>query len=115
MWMNRTVVITRMDLEEWVLSVQYSESFLKQRDEGSGRGQGYECYPLKKYSQPKSWELCFIQWEFLGLQAPETASEVIPRELLQGAKGATKGPGKLKACSFPSCFAVAVEQSSEQM
>ena len=52
--MNRTVVITRMDLEEQVLSVQYSESFLKQRDEGSGRGWGYECYPLKKYSQPKS-------------------------------------------------------------
>jgi len=23
---------------------------------------------LKKYSQPKSWELCFIQWEFLGLK-----------------------------------------------
>ena len=24
----------------------------------------------KKYPQPKSWELCFIQWEYLGLQAP---------------------------------------------
>ena len=25
-------------------------------------------YCLKKYSQPKNWELCFIRWEFLGLQ-----------------------------------------------
>ena len=25
-------------------------------------------YWLEKYSQPKSWELCFITWEFLGLQ-----------------------------------------------
>ena len=29
--------------------------------------------------------------------------------------GAAKGPGQLKACSFPSCFAVAVVQCSEQM
>jgi hypothetical protein len=28
------------------------------------------------------WELCFIWWEFLGLQAWETASQVILRELL---------------------------------
>ena len=27
---------------------------------------------LKKYSQPKSGEPCFIRWEFLGLQAQET-------------------------------------------
>ena len=88
--MNRAVVITRMDLEEWVLSVQYSESFLKQRDEGSGRGQGYECYPLKKYSQPKSWELCFIQWEFLGLQARKGASQVTLKELLWGGDGGSQ-------------------------
>ena len=29
---------------------------------------------LKKYMQPKSWELCFIWWEFLGLQGWKTAS-----------------------------------------
>ena len=29
---------------------------------------------LKKYMQPKSWELCFIRWEFLGLQGWKTAS-----------------------------------------
>ena len=29
---------------------------------------------IKKESQPKFRELCFIQWEFLGLQAQEIAS-----------------------------------------
>ena len=29
---------------------------------------------IKKESQPKCRELCFIQWEFLGLQAQEIAS-----------------------------------------
>ena len=29
---------------------------------------------IKKKSQPKGRELCFIQWEFLGLQAQEIAS-----------------------------------------
>ena len=41
----------------------------------------------KKYLQPKSWELCFIWWEFLGLQAQETASQITLRELLQGRVG----------------------------
>ena len=41
---------------------------------------------LKKYSQPRSWELCFIQWEFLGLQGQEAASQVALRELLQGGE-----------------------------
>ena len=34
----------------------------------------------KKYSQPKGGELDFIQWEFLGLQAWEAASQVTLRE-----------------------------------
>ena len=46
-------------------------------------------WPLstKKYPQPKSWELCFIPWEFLGLQAQEAASQVTLRELLWGSNG----------------------------
>ena len=42
---------------------------------------------LKKYSQPKSWELHFIWLEFLGFQAQEKASQVTLRELLQGGEG----------------------------
>ena len=42
---------------------------------------------LKKYSQHRSWELCFIRWEFLGLQAREAASRVTLRELLRGGEG----------------------------
>ena len=38
----------------------------------------YPCR-LKKYSQPKSWELCFTQWEFLGLQPREGASHIALR------------------------------------
>ena len=38
-------------------------------------------------SQPRGWELCFIWWEFLGLQAQETASQVALKELLQGGGG----------------------------
>ena len=45
-----------------------------------------EC-EVKKYSQPKSWELCFIQQEFSGLQAQEAASQVALRELLRGGGG----------------------------
>ena len=41
---------------------------------------------LKKISKPKSWELCFIWWEFLGLQAQEMAYQVTLRELLQGGE-----------------------------
>ena len=40
----------------------------------------------KKNVQPKSRELCFIWWKFLGLQAREAASQVTLRELLQGGK-----------------------------
>ena len=42
---------------------------------------------LQKYSQPKSWELCFIWREFLELQAWEVASHKILRKLLQGGSG----------------------------
>ena len=42
---------------------------------------------LKKYSQPKSWELCFIWWKCLGLQAWETATQVTLRELLRVDEG----------------------------
>ena len=38
----------------------------------------------KNYSQPKSSELCFIWWEFLGLQALAAASQVTLGELLRG-------------------------------
>ena len=44
----------------------------------------------KKYSQPKGGELRFIQWEFLGLQAWEAASQVILRELLQRNEGGSQ-------------------------
>jgi len=40
----------------------------------------------KKISQPKLWDLCFIQREFLGLQAREAVSQVTLRELLQGSE-----------------------------
>ena len=43
------------------------------------------CRP-KKYSQPKSWDLCFILWEFLGLQARDTASQVTLIKLLPGSE-----------------------------
>ena len=46
---------------------------------------------LKKSPQPKSWELCFIWWEFLGLQAWETESQVILRALLQGGEQMSQG------------------------
>ena len=42
---------------------------------------------LKKYSQPKSWELCVTEWEFLGLQGWEAVSQATLRELLWGSKG----------------------------
>ena len=38
-----------------------------------------EMYQLKNYVQPKSWEICFIQWVILGLQVQETASQVTLR------------------------------------
>ena len=44
----------------------------------------YGSCQLTKYSQPTSWELCFIRQEFLGLQAREAASQVTLREVLQG-------------------------------
>ena len=48
------------------------------------------CWLKKIYSQPKSWELYFICWEFLGLQAPEIAPQVTLRELLQGGWGGAR-------------------------
>ena len=42
---------------------------------------------LKTQSQPKIWELCFIKWKFLGLQAWERASQVTLRELLWRGRG----------------------------
>ena len=41
---------------------------------------------LKKYSEPKSWGLYFIQQEFLGLQASDTPSQVTLREILWGGE-----------------------------
>ena len=38
--------------------------------------------------QPKSWELCFIQQEFLGLQ--EAGPQVTLSELLQGGEGKSR-------------------------
>ena len=38
---------------------------------------GNSCW-LKKYSQPKRWELCFIRQEFSGLQAQVTPSQIRP-------------------------------------
>ena len=45
------------------------------------------------YSLPKNWEwweLCFIQWEILGLQAQKIAYQLTLRELLQGGEGRNK-------------------------
>ena len=44
----------------------------------------------KKYSQSKGGELHFIQWEFLGLQTWEAASQVTLRELLQRGEGGSQ-------------------------
>ena len=44
-----------------------------------------QCW-LTKYSQPKNWGLCFTWWEFLGLQAWETASQITLKELLLGGE-----------------------------
>ena len=44
---------------------------------------------LKKYSQLKSWELCFIRWEFLGLQAQETTSQVTLKNRSEEVRGGT--------------------------
>ena len=41
---------------------------------------------LKKYMQPKCWELCFIWQNFLGLQARETVSQATMRELFRGGE-----------------------------
>ena len=48
----------------------------------------YPCR-LKKYSQPKSWELCFTQWEFLG----KHLSDVFLRGLFQGGE-----EGRVRLC-----------------
>ena len=44
------------------------------------------CCWLKK-SQPKIWELCFIQWDFVGHLAWETVSQETLRSLLWGGRG----------------------------
>ena len=40
----------------------------------------------EKDAQPESWELCFIWWTFLGLQAPETASQITLRDCSEEAR-----------------------------
>ena len=40
-------------------------------------------YRLKKYSQPKSWELCFIWWEFPGLPSPGGSISCDPERTAQ--------------------------------
>ena len=45
---------------------------------------------LLQHHSSKASQLCFIQWEFLGLWAGETASQVTLRELLQGCEWGTK-------------------------
>ena len=80
-------------LELSVLPTPYPESHPQPRPPGREEGleitncqwfdQSCLCR-LKKYAQPKSWELCFIHQIFLGLQAQEAASQVTLRELLQG-------------------------------
>ena len=45
------------------------------------------CVDLKKNSQPKSWELYLIHWEFLGFQSWEKAFQIKLRDLLGGAEG----------------------------
>ena len=52
---------------------------------------------LKNYSQHKSWELRFIRWESLGLQAREAASQGTPRELLRGGGTGDWGRGGVGA------------------
>lgn len=43
--------------------------------------------PLKKHSQPRSWQWCFNGWEFGEFQAWEAAaSQVTLRKLLQGGR-----------------------------
>ena len=44
-------------------------------------------YGFKKYSKPKNWKLCFIQWEFLGLHTQKTAFQVTLRELFWESEG----------------------------
>ena len=51
----------------------------------------------EKKSQPKSWGLYCIWWEFLGLQAWEAAFQVALRELLQG--GRVEESGYIDVCN----------------
>ena len=41
----------------------------------------------KKKAQPKSWELCFTWWTFWGLQAWDTASQIMLRDCSEKAGG----------------------------
>ena len=47
-------------------------------------GQDPSSCGLKRQSQPKSWELCFIWWKIFGLQAWESASQSNLEKLLLG-------------------------------
>ena len=77
------------DVASWISQFQFIQLIL----------QGYKAsrrywvsYPAvttltKKYSQPRSWELCFSWWANRGLQAQEAASQVTLRKLLLRSRG----------------------------
>ena len=44
----------------------------------------------KKNAQPESWELCFILWTSLGLQAQDIASQITLEGLLPRGKGGAR-------------------------
>ena len=44
----------------------------------------------EKNAQSKTWELCFIQWTFLGLQTWKTASQLILRGCSEEAREEAK-------------------------
>lgn len=48
------------------------------------------CCLGKKSAQPNSWELCFIQWTFLRLQAQETATQITLRYCSEESSGQAK-------------------------
>lgn len=48
------------------------------------------CSLKKKNAQPNCWELCFIQWTFLRLQAQETATQITLRYCSKEARGQAK-------------------------
>ena len=58
----------------------------------------FNCW-LQNYSQPKSWELWFIWWEFLWLQAKEGTSQVTLRTAAGEAREGAKVFGVLQQSS----------------